>query len=361
MMGHGGNIYKIERELGIPRQALIDYSANINPLGVPSALRDNIIKEIDSLVNYPDPDYKDLRSAIADFYQVGESDILLGNGAAEIIHSCIRRINPRRALVLQPSFSEYQTALGVVGAELKELYLREENDFQMKVEEIIEEIDETIDLLVLCNPNNPTSTLIAREDLIRIINHCRSKNTFVMVDEAFMDFIDEDGSISLIREYNKHENLLIVRAFTKFFGIPGLRLGFGVTSNKPLLERLKESGLPWNLNTFAGGFGIMLNPNNQYIKDTYKWMREEPREFIAELKGIKKLRVFNPQANFVLIKLLEEDLNTGILRNRLLDYRILIRECYNFKGLNNKFFRIAIKDKPTNQYFLKALKSCLYE
>lgn len=360
-MGHGGNIYKIERDLGIPREALIDYSANINPLGVPALLKNNIIKEIDSLVNYPDPDYKDLKSAIADFYQVCEEDILLGNGAAEIIHSCIRRIQPKKAVILQPSFSEYEAALAIVGTELKELYLREENEFRIEVEEIIREIDDTIDLVILCNPNNPTSTLIARDDLIKILSHCSDNNTFVLIDEAFMDFIDEEGSISLIGDYDKYKNLIIVRAFTKFFGIPGLRLGFGVTSNKSLLKKLKESGLPWNLNTFAGGFGIMLKANNDYITETYKWMREEPLRFATELKSIKKLRVFHPRANFILIKILEDNLNTGILKNRLLEYRILIRECCNFKGLNNKFFRIAIKDNNTNMYFLKALKECLYD
>lgn len=360
-MGHGGNIYKIERELGIPRKDLIDYSANINPLGVPTALRDSITKEIDSLANYPDPDYNDLRDAIGKYYGADANSVLLGNGAAEIIHLCISRISPRKALILQPSFSEYQNALAIAGAEIEELYLREENDFQTHVEEIIEKIDGTVDMLILCNPNNPTSTLTAREDMLRIINHCSSKNTFVMVDEAFMDFVDENGRISLISDYSKHDNLLIVRSFTKFFGVPGLRLGFGITSNRLLQYKLKESGLPWNLNTFASGFGIMLKQDNQYIRETYEWMRKEPKEFVSELKEIKNLKVFNPKANFVLIKLHEMDLSTKILSDRLLEHRFLIRECISFKGLGNKYFRIAIKDRPTNRLFLNALKNCLYK
>ena len=357
-MGHGGNIYEIEEQWGIPKGELIDYSANINPLGVPLEIREMIHQQVDALINYPDPNYNDLKVAISSFYKIEKDDIILGNGAAEVIHSYIKALKPQKCLTIQPTFSEYQESLEQVGAEFQEIYLREEDNFQLSIENVISSIDYTIDLIILCNPNNPTSTLISKPDLLRLIRHCSDNNVYIMIDEAFMDFVDEEGSITLLKDYGNYHNLFIVRAFTKFFGIPGLRLGFGVSSNKTIISKLKRSSLPWNINTFASSFGIMLS-DNQYISETYRWMREEKLYFVNSLKNIHSLKVFNPEANFILIKIMEDGLSTAMLKKRLLQYKILIRECSNFKGLNDKFFRIAIKDSSTNEYFLKAIGECL--
>ena len=358
-MTHGGNIYEIERRKGIARADLIDYSANINPLGVPEELKELIINQITALVNYPDPEYTELKQAIESFYRLDKEDIILGNGAAEVIHSFIRVIKPRKALLIQPSFSEYRNALEYVGAEIKEYYLKEEKDFQLDIKDLLENIADDIQLLIICNPNNPTSTLITRANMKKLVEFCCSKNVYIMIDEAFMDFVDKDGAITLIEEYRRYNRLFVVRAFTKFFGIPGLRLGFGVCCNNRLIEDMKKASLPWNINTFASGFGIMLRDNNRYVADTYTWLEAEREWFAGELNKLRGVKIYEPSANFILIKLLGEKTNTEVLRERLLNYKIMIRECKNFHGLDDSFFRIAIKDRATNLYFLDALNKCL--
>ena len=358
-MTHGGNIYDIERRTGIAKFHLIDYSANINPLGVPEELRNLIINQISSLVNYPDPDYIDLKESIEGYYKLNKEDIILGNGAAELIHSFIRVIRPQKALLIQPSFSEYRNALEHVGAEIKEYCLREEKDFLLDMDDLINNITNDIKLIVACNPNNPTSTLISRIDMNKLVEFCYSRNVYIMIDEAFMDFVDKEGEITLLKDYQRYNNLFIVRAFTKFFGIPGLRLGFGASCNNRIIAELNRAALPWNINTFASGFGIMLGENNKYAADTYKWLEAEREWFSGELKKLRGMKIYKPSANFILIKLLEEKINTELLKERLINYKIMIRECKSFHGLDNSFFRIAIKDRATNLYFLDALDKCL--
>ncbi len=358
-MGHGGNIYEIEEKYKIPRSELLDYSANINPLGVPLELKQHIIENTNALINYPDPDYRELKAAIAEFYQLGIEDIILGNGAAEVIHAFIRTLKPKRALLLQPSFSEYERALELLGAEVLEVYLKEEAEFQVDVVELMQKAEKGVDLIVLCNPNNPTGRLIAGPQLKRLLDYCEKRNIYLMVDEAFMDFADAENSRTLLQDYRSYQRLFVVRAFTKFFGIPGLRLGFGATVNKQLLQQMKKSSLPWNINTFAAGFGMMLKKDNAYIKKTYGWLRQERELFVRKLKQINGLKVFNPDGNFILIKLATDEINTTVLKERMLRHKILIRECKNFKGLDERFFRIAIKDRSTNRYFIEALRDSL--
>ncbi len=360
-MGHGGNIYEIEEKYNIPQNELIDYSANINPLGVPLALKQHIIKNIDTLINYPDPDYRELKTAIAKFHQLQIEDILLGNGAAEVLHAFIRTLKPQNALILQPSFSEYERALELVGTEVMEVYLKEENEFEVDVEAVMRQAEKGVDLIILCNPNNPTGRLIPRPQMIELLDFCEKRGIFLMVDEAFMDFADEENRLTLLQDYRNYQRLFVVRAFTKFFGVPGLRLGFGVTGNKEVIQALKRGSLPWHINSFAAGFGIVLKESNGYISDTYEWLRQEKEIFLQTLQQLKSLKVFKPDGNFILIKLTTDGINTTDLKEKMLEHKILIRECKSFKGLDERFFRVAIKDGATNRYFIEALKKSLGE
>lgn len=358
-MIHGGNIFEIQRKHNINKDKLVDFSSNINPLGVPETLKKLIVDKIQDLQCYPDIHYYQLKKAIGQYYSLDEEHIFLGNGAAQVIYDTIHALKPKKAIVLAPTFSEYERALISCGATVHHYFLKEEEDFNLKAEGIMEAIDDSIDLLVLCNPNNPTSKLIKVSSIKKILEKCIKHGAFLMIDEAFMDFIEEDDNYSMLKNYREYNNLIIVRAFTKFYGIPGLRLGFGVSDNKEILNKINSATLPWSLNTFAGYFGEVLLSEEKYVKETHQWLREERVRFVGKLQKIEGIKVFTPSVNFILIKILNPHIDVDILKEKLLKENILIRDCSNFNGLSKRFFRIAIKDALLNDILVNTLEKIM--
>ncbi|SNS76822.1 L-threonine O-3-phosphate decarboxylase [Anaerovirgula multivorans] len=355
-MTHGGNIFEIQRTRNIDKRNLLDFSANINPLGVPETLATIIRNRIQDLQYYPDIDYHDLKSAISQYYSVEKGHVFLGNGAAQVIFDTIHTIEPKKTIILAPTFSEYERALKAIDSDVVKHSLREEDNFDLNVEELMKSIDDSVDLVVLCNPNNPTSRLIEIKELKQILAECKKHHAYLMIDEAFMDFVEEQQLYSMLRHYRNEEYLIIVRAFTKFYGIPGLRLGFGLCWNDNLLKAIQEKMLPWSLNTFAGYFGEVLLSEEEYVEKTHQWLKKEKRRFIEELHKIEEIKAFTPSVNFILLKIEKYNLTVDVLKEKLLDKNILIRDCSNFTNLNKKFFRVAIKNPQDNNALIKALR-----
>ncbi|SET32472.1 L-threonine O-3-phosphate decarboxylase [Natronincola peptidivorans] len=360
-MTHGGNIFEIERKEKLDRKTLLDYSANINPLGLPKSLKRIIQDRMEDLQYYPDIYYEDLKAAISQYYSLIKEDIFVGNGAAQVIFDTIHRIKPQKSIILAPTFSEYEKALKSCESTIVEVPLQEEDNFDLNIDALIEKIDDTIDLVVLCNPNNPTSRLIEMQKIEKILLKCQQHQVYLMIDEAFMDFVEDQPLYSMLPYYKKHKNIVIVRAFTKFYGVPGLRLGFGVCSDKTMIEEINKNTLPWCLNTFAGYFGEVLLAEDNYVEATHQWLRKEKRRFFKALQNIEGIKAFPPSVNFILIKILKTDSNAHHLKEKLLQQKILIRDCSNFTNLDDKFFRVAIKIPEQNNVFLKALKKILNE
>lgn len=358
-MTHGGNIFEIQRNHNIDRRDLLDFSANINPLGVPETLVRIIKNSIEDLQYYPDINYDDLKSVISHHFSIEKQHIFLGNGAAQVIFDTIHTIKPRKAIILAPTFSEYERALESINSNIVKHSLKEEDGFSLKLEEFIKTIDDSIDLVVLCNPNNPTSKLIEVDKLNKILSKCKMHQAYLMIDEAFMDFVEDQQLYSMLQHYKNHDHLIIVRAFTKFYGVPGLRLGFGLSCNEGLLQGLQKKVLPWSLNTFAGYFGEVLLSEKEYVRKTHQWLKKEKRRFSEELHKIEGIKVFEPSVNFILLKIEKDNLNVGILKERLLEKKILIRDCSSFTNLDDKFLRIAIKSQEDNNSFTKALKETI--
>ncbi|QXM05647.1 threonine-phosphate decarboxylase CobD [Crassaminicella indica] len=353
---HGGNIYEIAEKLGIKMEEIIDFSANINPLGVPKRFKEALIKNIDSIENYPDPEYHQLIQAIAEKYHIPREYITVGNGATEVIFSMISSLKPKKSMLIAPTFGEYERALVRAGSNIQYYNLKEENDFAVE-QDILKVIDESFDLVILCNPNNPTSQLIEKNIMVKILKHCRKNNVYLMLDEAFIDFVDEPKKETMLLYIKEYKNLFIIKALTKFYAIPGLRIGYGITSNCRLLKSMNDHKEPWTINSYAAMAGMVLK-DQIYINKSREWIISERKAFFNELKKINKIKVYKPNGNYILFKLLEHktDLKEALLKNK-----ILIRSCSNYKNLDHSFYRIAIKDKKSNEIFIKALKEVLYE
>jgi len=319
---HGGNIYKFQRE---GKNDILDYSSNINPLGVPQKFIDIAKESFDKLVNYPDPYYIELRKKIAEFNSVNMNNIIVGNGATEILFLYIRALKPKKVLILAPCFAEYERALKSVSAKIEYFELRESDNFYPNIINLKKEIENNnYDLLLFCNPNNPTGQFIKLENW-------------------------KEKTVSLL----KNKNIFIMRAFTKFFAIPGLRLGYGIAFDDEILRKMWEEKEPWTVNTFANLAGLTMLDDKEYIEKSEKWILEEKKFMYKELSEFQYIKAYKTECNFILIKIYNT--SSASLRDKMIEKNILIRDASNFKFLDYHFVRLAIKDRKSNLKMMETL------
>ena len=327
---------------------LIDYSSNINPLGPPKGLKDVILDSLGALTTYPDIKYRNLKQSISKYLKCEKENVLVGNGAVEIINNFI--IPANRVIVVQPSFSEYEKRAIANGKEVVKTNYAD--DFSIDLDSL-NEIQKD-DLLILGNPNNPTGLRIPKDELMNIYNLVRYQGGFLLLDEAFFEFCPEDyDSIKIFKEFN-YENIGIIRAATKFFALPGIRLGYGCTSSKKC-EEIKKIEQPWSVNSFADAAGQFIFKDEEYIKESKRYIEEERNFLLNELSKIEGISVYNTSTNYILIKLLnwkQENIFNFFLKNG-----ILIRKCTSFEGLDTDHIRIAIKDRENNLKLLEVFST----
>ena len=353
---HGGNIDEVCRELCIDRENIIDFSANINPLGLSNSVKESILKSIDIIVNYPDITYYNLKKEISNYENINMENLFLGNGAAECIFNVVRAINPKNTLLLAPSFSEYEEAIKSIKSNIEYYFLKEENKFRID-NEILKRLTSNIDLLFICNPNNPTGVLTSKIHLEKIIKKASQNNIYVVVDESFMDFVKDSYKYSVKELLNKYTNLVIIKSVTKFYAIPGLRMGFGITKNKELLKNVDSVTMAWNVNSLASEATISGLRDKEYIEETIDYVQKEKEYLCNNLSKIKSINIFEPSVNFIFFSI-DKDID---LKKELLKQGIIIRSCSNYNGLDNSFYRIAVRTREENDKILKVLNRVLNE
>lgn len=363
---HGGNIYKIFREKNIDK--ILDYSSNINPYGLPENLKKEIFEKVFVLERYPDPDYIELREKIAEKNNLNIENIIVGNGATEIIFLFMKILSPKKVLIVSPTFGEYERAIKAStlandSLEINYFELKETENFVLNVKNLETELENNYDLLILCNPNNPTGQFLKLKKLEEILKICEQKNTKLFVDEAFVEFVEDWENESIINFKENKENLFVIRAFTKFFAIPGLRLGYGICFNNNLLKKMLEKKEPWSVNNIADLAGQTVLDDENYIQKTKEWIKDQKKYMYENLNKIEGLRAYKTEVNFILLKiednLLEKGLDVKNLRKKMLEKGILIRDASNFIYLNKHYFRLAIKDKLNNEKVIETLTSIL--
>ena len=340
---HGGDVYTYKD--------CNDFSANCNPLGTPESVKEAIRNSLNHISNYPQVGCTRLISAIADYEKVDENYIICGNGAADLIFNLCRAKKPQKALLLAPSFAEYEQALMSVDCQISRFYLREEDDFYVG-EKYIQALEDKPDMIFLCNPNNPTGILTDRQFLLEILEKCRQLGTFVAVDECFLDFVKSPGQYTLKEKLREYDNLFILKAFTKRYAMAGVRLGYGMCSDKGLLEKMEQMTQPWNVSTMAQEAGIAALKENSYVEKGRKIIFEEA-EWLKNQMTRLGLKIFPSQANYIFFK------GPGDLFDSCIRKGILIRDCSNYPGLTRGFFRVAVKQHEDNRKLILALKDIL--
>ena len=347
--GHGGNIKQIGRDNKIEYRKILDFSANINPLGMPSSVKKAIIEGLDEAEKYPDITYFELKCAIAEFENINKDHLILGNGAAEVIFNVVRGINPKNTLILAPTFSEYEEATRAIDGNITYYKLKEENNFYIQ-DDILDCINSELDLIFICNPNNPTGAITSIELLIKILNKAKKSRAMVLIDESFLDFIE--GNLSMISYINEYENLIIVKSLTKFFALPGLRIGYGICSNIQLKEKLEKISPAWNINILAEIATITGLKDKNYIEQSIKYILKEKEYLYKQLKQITGLKVYEPSVNFIMLKtIIKMELKDELLKNN-----ILIRSCSNYEGLDANYYRIAVRNHDENSMLIRKIR-----
>lgn len=345
-MIHGGDVYTEGLLKGIE---LIDFSSNINPLGVPKSFTDTIDEAIKSIERYPDINYREVLRSLKDYTGINEECFVLGNGAAEIIDlviSCFKNI-----LIVVPSFAEYEADAVNWNCSIEYSYLNEEMDFDY--EDILMKLHKT-EALIIGNPNNPNGNIIDKTKFRSLLDFAEREGKFVIIDEAFIEFTG-NKNYSFSEEIKEYKSIFIIRALTKFFAMPGIRFGYGISKNKRLLQKIKQKQNPWNINCFAEHAVRHVLKDEKYIKESLQWIKTERNYFSSSLKELVFIdEVYSSFSNYLLCRL--KGITDEELYNFCMKKGIVIRRASNFKGLDEGYVRFAIKDRNLNNKLLEVLK-----
>ncbi|WP_019613595.1 pyridoxal phosphate-dependent aminotransferase [Psychromonas ossibalaenae] len=354
---HGGNVHRLQRDCTRQdKKQWLDYSANINPLGVPQSFTNALNEHLYTLDVYPDPDYVDLRQSLAEFSNVEIENILVGNGATEMIFLFFKAFNASKALIIGPTFAEYARAAESAGTQVDYFILDWSNGFKLDMQLLEMQIKRGYQVLTLCNPNNPTGNLIDLQTLKKIISLCEDNQVQLLLDEAFIEFADSGFHKSAV--IFQSPSVFIVRALTKFFAVPGIRLGWAISFNEVLNTKIGQIREPWSVNCFAELAGITVVKDQSYINDSITWITNEKRVFRDLLKSLNGIEVFETNCNFILLRLCMP-FTAHECREYLLTEGVIVRDAGNFIGLDSRFIRVAVKDATSNKRLYQLLKNYL--
>ncbi|MFQ5964252.1 MAG: threonine-phosphate decarboxylase CobD [Candidatus Scalinduaceae bacterium] len=350
--GHGGNINKLCNAYGLNPDEVIDFSASINPLGYPNSVRKVILERFDDILNYPDSECTNLRKAIAEKHSCNESNIIVGNGSNELFYLIPRALKPKQGIILQPTFSEFKDALLNANTDVIEIIndINKELSFDLNNTRL-RSFKEGI--VFLCNPNNPTGQLIKKNKILKLAKD--DSKRLIVVDEAFMDFVEDAEKYSVIKEAHLMRNLIVVRSLTKFYGFPGLRLGYLIAC-ETITKKILPFKEPWTVNALAQVAGQVAVNDKEFAFNTKKFISVEKVFLYEGLTKIDGLHPFYPSANFILVRIDNDGIKSSRIHDLLIKDKIAIRDCSNFVGLNDRYFRVAARTREENQRLLSALK-----
>lgn len=349
---HGGRLEDLSEQYKIASDNIIDFSVNVNPLGPPESVIEMLKDRLSMINRYPDTESRYLRRKLADYVGLSYENIIVGNGSNELIYLLFRAYPESQVLIVNPTYSEYGRGANVGGSMVTEFILKWQNGFNLDIEYLIQ-IACRYNFVFLCNPNNPTGNMVKKEALFKLVSS--APHTTFIIDEAFMDFVHNRSEYQLISNIMDYPNLIVLRSMTKFFAVPGLRLGYLAAESK-IIERLNQIREPWSVNILAQLLGEHLLDQENYTKRTLDLIREESSFLTNELSKLFWLHVYPSEANFLLIRITTEKLDSLRLSEILMDDGIAIRDCSNFVGLDDRFFRIAIRKRPENQKIVDLLK-----
>ena len=348
--GHGGDIYSYSGG-----RVLLDFSSNINPLGLPPAVEKAFQASIGACTVYPDPHCRAISEKIGEYENVPSESILCGNGAADLIYRIAYGLKPKKALLFAPTFSEYEQAVRQSGGAVYYYDLREENEF-VPERDFLQMLDSTQpDIVFFCNPNNPTGKTVSKALMTETAVWCQDNNAVLVIDECFLDFVRNRKALSMIGETEKNPNIIVLKAFTKFFAMAGLRLGYLICGSAALRKKIWEAGQPWSVSGVAQLCGAAALSDKAYIEQTQNLIPRFREDLQAELEKMP-LQVYSGAANYIFFRTTVPELDQKTAARD-----ILIRNCANYHGLCEGYYRVAVKSAEDNRKLIQTMQAIFAE
>ena len=354
---HGGKVLEISKKSNIEVGEFLDFSANISPFLMEKEIKEKLYNSIDDIVYYPETDYEDIYIKLASLHNINKAYIRLGNGAIDIIYKLAAFLNlkkgkKRKVLFVEPSFIEYRKAFRIY-EDIDLVYYDMDKENLKLDESILDILDNDMLAIFICNPNNPSSCLVEKEILNKILKKCKEKDIYLVLDECFMDFILEEDKYSLVSNIEENKKLIILRSFTKLFAVAGLRLGYTISSDRFFLKSMDLLNPHWNINTLALRVADLAADIYIDLKNKNLDLIEKERKYLIQELEDLKIKVYESKANFILLRL---DKNYDDFEQYLLKYKILIRSCSNYRGLDGRYYRIAIRTHKDNVKLINVFK-----
>lgn len=346
MNKHGGYF-------GQDKNNVIDFSVNINPLGVPKKLIEKLKLSLENLQSYPEIDGESAKNQLSEKLNISSDSIILGNGATELIYLFSKTFKPKKVMIIEPTFTEYERAFKINGSNIYHFKTLENQSFKINIKVMLDKIDKVKpDLLVMCNPNNPTGVFTEFKNMIPVFEKLKKMNSYIFIDESFIDFTEKKSYISFIDKYP----VFILRSMTKIYSIPGLRLGYAL-ANKSMIGKLNKYKEPWTINSLAlESIGVLID-DDDYIEKTNRWYSEEKLFLKKQLDKIDNIKVYESEGNFFLCKL--KNINSKDMKKQLLFKNIYIRTCEDFHGLGDEYIRLAVRTREENTLLTKYIDEIL--
>lgn len=352
---HGSDIEKICEYYHLKKNEITNFGANVNPLGLSEKVKASIAKNLNLLSSYPDREYTSLRRTISEYCRIPADFILPGNGSSELIALLIETLAPKRTLILGPTYSEYSRELSFSGSTQDYYHLKESQDFVLDIGGLCRKLTDGYDLLILCNPNNPTSSVVFQDDLKALLGFCRQHDIFVMIDETYVEFAPDINEVTAVPLTEEFTNLMVLRGVSKFFAAPGMRFGYGVTGNSAFLKKMREKQIPWSLNSIGAFAGEEMFKDQDYIEKTRKLILSERDRMYQTISAMPSYKTYQPYANFLLVRIMEDGVTSFDVFEKCIRKGLMIRDCSSFQCLDGEYVRFCVMSPDENTRLLGAL------
>jgi threonine-phosphate decarboxylase len=364
---HGGRIYQAAERLGVPVHRIVDFSASLNPLGPPKSVLRAIKQILPDCRYYPDAEWTGLRHRLAAFHGISADSIAIGNGSIELIRLLPRALQVSVGYVLGPTFMEFERSLRLAGASSHRLVGTASEDYRLPLARCVASLDKSHPfsavqvrpgsvkrIVFVCNPNSPTGSVIPRDRLEQLCREMEQKKIWLVIDEAFIDFCAAHSMVSLVARY---KYLLILRSFTKFYGMPGIRLGY-VIGRPEVIRTIRPVLPPWSVNQMAQVAGVAALEDEDFRRRTLVFTDRARNQFVSRLRTLPELRVYPSDVNFILVGL-PRWCSSRRIQDRLFEQGVLVRDCRSFSGMREPAFRLAVRRPSENRRLVTLLKEIL--
>ena len=331
------------------------YNANLNPMGVPESVMKALEEHKEAVLRYPGDYYGQLKDSIAAYTKCNKDNIILTNGSSDMLRLFTNILAPEKAMILVPSFSEYEKVLNISGCEISYYELSEENDFAFDLADFVGHLDSSLDMIIIGNPNNPTSQIIPKDDLETLAAVCRELEIFLLIDEMYIEFTENYMDLTCVPLIEEYDNIAVLRSVSKFFAVPGLRLAYAIMKNEEYMKAINLKSSPNNISSLTAVACAAMLQDAEYIYSSRSQIYTERNLIFSAMSTSKDVKLFKPYANFMLVKLLNDGITASQVADSCKLKGIIIRDCENIRGLSEKYIRFCFMKPEQNDLLVNTI------